>query len=162
MKERLHGACERLRLINPREVARAVQAEVVAVYAFEPLVEWVPESDPRSWREAAERQLEDEWLAPLRDAGVSVRTRVITDIHPVAALAGVVEREGAGLAVVGTRGIGLSGLRLRRVPIQLVHHTQLPVVLVPPPPGRAPPREQEREADNPVSSELRHRSRGLR
>ncbi|MGI8756041.1 MAG: universal stress protein [Acidimicrobiales bacterium] len=114
------------------DMARAAHAEVVAVYAFEPMVEWVLESDPRSWRQAAERKLEDSWVAPLREAGVPVRTRIIEDIHPVAALVEVVKDEGAGLVVVGTRGIGgFLGLRLGRVPMQLVHHTQMPVVLVP-------------------------------
>ena len=115
------------------DMARAANAEVIAVYAFEPLVEWVMESDPRSWRRAAERKLEDSWAAPLRQAGVAVRTRIVENLHPVAALASVVEDEGAGLIVVGTRGIGgFLGLRLGRVPVQLVHHTQMPVVLVPP------------------------------
>jgi nucleotide-binding universal stress UspA family protein len=116
------------------DMARAAHAEVIAVYAFEPLVEWVLESDPRSWRQAADRKLEDSWAAPLRQAGVAVRTRIVENLHPVAALSGVVEDEGADLVVVGTRGIGgFLGLRLGRVPVQLVHHTQMPVVLVPPP-----------------------------
>lgn len=77
--------------------------------------------------------MECEWVAPLRAANVPVRTRIIEDIHPVAALATAVEDEGGGLLVVGTRGFsGVVGLRLGRVPIQLVHHTQMPVVLVPP------------------------------
>jgi nucleotide-binding universal stress UspA family protein len=116
------------------DMASAAHAEVIAVYAFEPLVEWVMESDPLSWRQAAERKLEDSWAAPLRQAGVAVRTQIVDNLHSVAALAGVVEDEGAGLVVVGTRGIGgFLGLRLGRVPVQLVHHTQMPVVLVPPP-----------------------------
>lgn len=116
------------------EVGGATGAEVIAVYAFEPIVEWVLESDPRSWRQAAERELEDSWLVPLYEAGVSVRTRIIEKIHPVPALAGAIEHEGAGLAVVGTRRIGgFIGLRLGHVPVQLVHHTQVPVVVVPPP-----------------------------
>ncbi len=114
-------------------LARAANAEVIAVYVFEPLAEWVPHSDPRSWWQAAEHQMESNWVAPLRAAGVSVRTRIIQDVHPVAALTVVVKEERAGLLVVGTRGLsGVVGLRLGRIPIQLVHHTQLPVVLVPP------------------------------
>jgi nucleotide-binding universal stress UspA family protein len=122
------------------DMASAARAEVIAVYAFEPLVEWVMESNPRSWRQAAERKFEDSWAAPLRQAGVAVRTRIVENHHTVAALAGVVDEEGAGLVVVGTRGIGgFLGLRLGRVPVQLVHHTQIPVVLVPPPvPDPAP------------------------
>jgi len=114
------------------DLARIINSEVIAVYAIEPLVEWVRTSDPRSWRTAAEREMRD-WVAPLVEAGVVIRTRVIQDIHPVAALVGVVEAEKAGLAVVGTRGIGgFLGLRLGHIPIQLVHHAQMPVVLVPP------------------------------
>lgn len=120
------------------EVAPALGSDIVAVYAFEPIVEWVPETDPRSWRPGVERKLEEEWVAPLRDAGLNVRTQLVEDIHPVAALAGVIAEERAGLAVLGTRGIGgFLGLRLGRVPIQLLHHTQVPVVVVPPPLDRA-------------------------
>src|SRR3546814_17106825 len=80
------------------------------------------------------RSLEGPWTAPLHAAGIPVRTRIIANIHPVRALADAVEEEDAGLAVVGTRGIGgFLGLRLGRVPVQLVHQTQIPVVLVPPP-----------------------------
>src|SRR3546814_6860318 len=87
-----------------------------------------------SWYQAAKRELEGPWTAPLHDAGIPVRTRIIENIHPVRALADAVEEEDAGLAVVGTRGIGgFLGLRLGRVPVQLVHQTQIPVVLVPPP-----------------------------
>ena len=119
-------------------MAPALGADIVAVYAFEPIVEWVPETDPRSWRPRVERKLDEEWVAPLRDAGLNVRTQLIEDIHPVAALAGVISEERAGLAVLGTRGIGgFLGLRLGRVPIQLVHHTQIPVMVVPPPLDRA-------------------------
>jgi nucleotide-binding universal stress UspA family protein len=116
------------------DIARATGAEVVAVYAFEPLLEWVSEADPRSWRRTAEEELEGNWTAPLQEAGVGVRTRIVEMLHPVTALTRVVDEEGAGLVVVGTRGIGgFLGLRLGRVPLQLVHHAQLPVVLVPPP-----------------------------
>src|SRR3546814_12207459 len=89
------------------------------------------------------RSLEGPWTAPLHDAGIPVRTRIIENIHPVRALADAVEEEDAGLAVVGTRGIGgFLGLRLGRVPVKLVHQTQIPVVLVPPPKiGRASRRE---------------------
>jgi nucleotide-binding universal stress UspA family protein len=116
------------------DLARTTDAEVIAVYVFEPLVEWVAESDPRSWRQAAERELRDDWVAPLHEAGVRMRTRIIEDIHPVAGLAAVMKKERAGVAVVGARGGGgFHGLRLGRIPLQLVHHTQRPVVLVPRP-----------------------------
>jgi nucleotide-binding universal stress UspA family protein len=113
------------------DVARALSADVLAVYAFEPIVEWVPESDPGSWRQVVEAEI-TEWVAPLRAAGVRVGTRVVKDIHPVAALADAAQQADAGLVIVGTRGRGGFGrLRLGHVAIQLVHRAHIPVVLVP-------------------------------
>jgi nucleotide-binding universal stress UspA family protein len=77
--------------------------------------------------------ISDDWVAPLHAAGVTVRTRIVEDTHPLIALAGTARDEDAGLIVVGTRGLSKVGaLRLGRLPLQLVHHTHLPVVLVPP------------------------------
>jgi nucleotide-binding universal stress UspA family protein len=74
-----------------------------------------------------------EWIAPLRAAGAVARTRIVDDKHPLAALEKAAADEDAGLFVVGTRGLGeVGGMRLGRLPLRLVHHTHLPVVLVPP------------------------------
>jgi nucleotide-binding universal stress UspA family protein len=106
-------------------------AKVVAVYAFEPLAEWLPEKDPRSWYRTAEADVR-RWVAPIVSTGVPVQVDVRRDIHPVGALQGVIEAEPNTLAVVGARGLGgFAGLRLGRVPIQLVHHTEAVVVMVP-------------------------------
>lgn len=105
--------------------------DVLAVHAFEPFAEWVPESDHRGWRRAAEQRMETEWIAPMRDAGVTVRTRIIQDVHPVAGLAVAAGEDRAGLIVVGQRGSGGLGIGLGRIPLQLVHQSQLPVVIVP-------------------------------
>lgn len=113
------------------DLATACGAAVIAVESFEPLVEWVPESDPNSIMQARREEL-DASVAPMRAKGIEVRTEVVRDIHPVAALASVIERECAALAVVGRRGSGgFSGLVLGRVPEQLVHHSRVPVVVVP-------------------------------
>lgn len=112
------------------ELARVTKEEVVAVHAFDPLAKWVPDHD--GWRQTAQRLIDSEWVAPLRDAGVEVRTLIVQDIHPVVALAAAAESEHAGLIVVGANGMSdLGDLRLGRVPIQLVNQTSLPVVLVP-------------------------------
>ena len=51
---------------------------------------------------------------------------------PVAALSRAVEAHRGSVAVVGTRGQGgFAGLRLGRVPLQLLHHAAVPVVIVP-------------------------------
>lgn len=112
-------------------LAPLLTARVVAVYADEPLVEWVSGPSSRSWRRFAETEVL-RWVAPIEDNGVLVTVDVERDIHPIAALCRAIEAEPDTLAVVGTRGLGgISGMRLGRVPIQLVHHTSAAVVMVP-------------------------------
>jgi nucleotide-binding universal stress UspA family protein len=113
-------------------LAPSLGAKVVAVYAFEPFAEWLPENDPESWYRAAEEDVH-KWVAPIEAVGVPVRVDVQRDIHPVGALQRAIEAEPDTLAVVGARGLGgFTGLRLGRVPTQLVHHTEAVVVMVPP------------------------------
>ena len=113
------------------ELAPALGVGVTAVHAYEPLVEWVPEYDSRSWRSQVEERVR-QWIAPLQEAGIDVEVDVDRDIHPVAALERAVQARKSALAVVGTRGLGgFSGLRLGKVPLQLTHHTGAAVLLVP-------------------------------
>jgi nucleotide-binding universal stress UspA family protein len=113
-------------------VAPALGAEVFAVCALEPRARRTFKGDGR-WRDAAEAAISSEWVAPLRTAGIAVRTRVVDDAHPLAALADAAAEENADLLIVGTRGLSeIGGVRLGRLPLQLVHHTRVPVVLVPP------------------------------
>ena len=61
-----------------------------------------------------------------------VQVDVQRDIHPVGALRRAVAAAPNTLAVVGARGWGgFTGMRLGRVPIQLVHHSDAVVVMVP-------------------------------
>ena len=118
-------------------LAPRLAAPVVAVYADEPFVEWISESVARTWRRSAEAEVR-RWVSPISDNGVAVAVDVDRDIHPIAALCGAIGAEPDTLAVVGTRGLGgISGMRLGRVPIQLVHHTGAAVVMVPQRPGSA-------------------------
>ena len=118
------------------DLASHTGADTLAAYVFEPLAEWVPENDPRSWRQAAQHKLDTDWIHPLLSAGVSVKTSIIEDLHPVAALTAAAAGAGAGLIVVGTSRVSDAfGMRLGRLPLQLVHHAQTPVVLVPPGPA---------------------------
>ena len=111
---------------------------MIAVTAFEPLLEWAPNSDPRNWRRNLERHV-NEWIEPLRLAKVPVQTVIVRDIHPVAAIADAARGQ-AQLIVVGTHGLGgFAGMRLGGVAVQLVHHAGLPVVLVPAPAHHAQP-----------------------
>jgi nucleotide-binding universal stress UspA family protein len=114
-------------------VAAIVGAEVTAVCAFDPHPRRGFGDDVRGWRAAAEAAISAERIAPLRAAGAVVRTRIVEGNHPLAALEAVAAEGNAGLFVVGTRGFSeVGGLRLGRLPLQLIHHTHLPVVLVPP------------------------------
>ncbi len=113
-----------------REIAAAVATEVIVVHAEEPLAEWVRHSDPHSWYQVAREQCE-EWVAPLRDAGITVSIRVAAG-SPVDALTDAAIQEEAGLLVVGSRGLGgITGLRLGSTALKVLHHGHVPVVMVP-------------------------------
>ncbi len=115
------------------DIADASGAEVTAVCALDPHLRWTPDEDPAGWRATAAGAISGEWTAPLRGAGAVVRTRIIEGKHPRLALEDAATDDDASLLVVGTRGLGgVGGLRLGRLPLQLVHHTHRPVILVPP------------------------------
>jgi nucleotide-binding universal stress UspA family protein len=116
------------------DVAPRLGAQVIAVYAEAPLLaKWVLHRDLTSWYETALKDCE-EWTRPLRDAGIATRSLVI-EHDPALALTETGIREQAGLIVVGTRGTGgITGLRLGSTALKVIHHSGLPVVLVPPTP----------------------------
>lgn len=69
-----------------------------------------------------------EWCVDLASA---TGAEVIAEISPSAsAIVDIAAANDVGLLVVGTQG--LNELTHRRLPLQLVHHTSLPVILVPP------------------------------
>lgn len=114
------------------ELASALSVDVTAVYALEPYLEWVPGTDAQSWQRAAEADAR-EWASPIEKAGIPLAVEVERDSHPVAVIARAVQAREGSVAVVGTRGRrGFVGLRLGRVPLQLVHQTGTAVVVVPP------------------------------
>lgn len=114
------------------DLAACLGVGVTAVHAFEPLAIWVPANDADSWRRQAEADAET-WARPVGEAGVDLKVDVDRDIHPAAAIARALDAQPGSAAVVGTRGLGgFTGMRLGRVPLQVVHHTGAAVVLVPP------------------------------
>ncbi len=113
------------------ELAARLKVDGTAVYARDPLVEWVPASDPRSWRRQAEADVRT-WAAAVERAGVALEVDIDRDIHPVAVIARALDAHPGAAAIVGARGLGgFIGLRLGRVPLQLLHHTGAAVIIVP-------------------------------
>ncbi len=113
-------------------VAGAFATEIVAVHSEEMIAEWLPHADPRSWYQATREHVE-QWIAPARRSGVAPRI-VIQRGDPVDAITKAATHEHAGLVVVGGRGRGgVLGLRLGSTALKVLHHSHLPVVMVPAP-----------------------------
>lgn len=116
-------------------LAAAVGAEVVAVHAMGLLEQFTPEDETQpvtSHRDQVVRRFETEWCAPL-DAVDDVRSRrLVEDGPPAMVLLRLVEREGADLVVVGSRGVGgFDELLLGSTSAQLVQHSPVPVTVIP-------------------------------
>lgn len=128
-------------------IGAAAHAEVIAVCVFEPHPRWGLRNENEKSRAIAEEAISNEWVAPLAAAGVNVRTRIVEGKHPASALAAVAEDAHAGMLVVGSNDVSdLLGRRLVRVPLQLVHLTHLPVVMVPPTSWSSHPQRERRES----------------
>jgi nucleotide-binding universal stress UspA family protein len=114
------------------DLAAALEADVVAVHAFEQAAQKLPAPRYLTLRTAAERALDRKWCDPLRRASVSYRPLVVDgDARSVLMEASEVER--SGLVVVGSRGLGaLSAVLLGSVANHLVQRSPVPVVVVPP------------------------------
>jgi nucleotide-binding universal stress UspA family protein len=107
-------------------VADDLRAEIVAAYATGPLIEWVSETSPSSWRHLAQSQV-DQWISDALDGEVVVCARLVEDARPVVALASEVARSAARLVVVGAQRAGGLGA----IPLRLASEARTPVVVVP-------------------------------
>ncbi|MDH3752512.1 MAG: universal stress protein [Acidimicrobiia bacterium] len=114
------------------EIARAVEATVVAVTVDEPSYEWAPASSPKNWRRDVEHGI-DQLVAPLAAAGTAVTSLAQRNRHPADGLLDAASERGGDLLVIGTRGAGgFTGLRAGGVAMKVLHRASLPLVLVPP------------------------------
>jgi len=110
--------------------AAEVHAQVLAVFAEVPVAEWVPRTDPKSWLQRARHSME-EWTTALRESSVGVKCRVVE--HEAArALIELATDGTTDLVVLGARGRGgFAELLLGSTALKVLHHSEVPVVLVP-------------------------------
>jgi nucleotide-binding universal stress UspA family protein len=120
------------------EVAKALQAEIVAVHVAELLTPsalglgLAPVDLPVDWVDDLRSRFENDWTAPLKQSGVRYRT-VFETGAPAPTLIAMAREQHSDLIVTGSRGLGGFGeLLLGSVSHQLVLHAQLPVVVIPP------------------------------
>lgn len=120
-------------------LARRTGAEIVAAYVAQPLASQVaatygfvtPVAIP-DWQDEVRGLFEQGWCLPLRKAGIPFRA-IFEEGNPGPGLVEIAEREGAGLIVTGTRGLGaLREVILGSVSHYVVQHADVPVVVVPP------------------------------
>ena len=113
-------------------LAASLGVPVTAVAVEEPLFEWTRSTSSDNWRRAVEEDIRKEWAAPIREAGVDLKVSAVRDLHPAEGLLRAAADVQADLLVVGARGLGgFLGLRAGGVAIKIVHHSGIPVVLVP-------------------------------
>jgi len=118
-------------------LARALNAEVVLVRSYDPMVEMMATSERMEFdqlRQRAAERLAGEWAQPLVDAGVTHQTVLAEGDDGVAALIDVAVDTGADLIVIGN--VGLTGWRERIVgsfAARVLQLSPLPVTVVPQP-----------------------------
>ncbi len=119
-------------------LARRTGAEIVAAHVGQPIVKEVASFGYLTPIVVPDRQDEDrsrfqeDWCLPLRKSAVPFRT-IFEGGGPGPRLVEIADREGAGLIVTGTRGLGgFRGMIVGSVSHYVIQHTDIPVVVVPP------------------------------
>lgn len=107
--------------------------EVVAVHVLtydHELLEDITPDTMRNWRDEVTAQLHTEWTRPLAD--VPHRNMVVEAGSAAKGLLAVTGDESADLLVVGAHGrTGLVGRVLGGAAYKVIHHAEVPVVVVP-------------------------------
>lgn len=137
------SACSAAALDEAVELARdAAGAVVVLVYCHEPPPGLSCSLDPgcaaakelRDYERRVElevRPMLDRAAGKVRAAGIETEVLLVWD-EPVRALEDVARRRGAHVIVVGSHGEGpLAGALGRHTPFELLHRSEIPVLVVP-------------------------------
>ena len=118
-------------------LAKTLDAEILAAHVFQLIPSGIvaygltPVTVPEEWVTDVRRLFENEWTAPLKNAGVRYRT-IFDEGTPAQRLIGIANDEHVDLIVTGNRGLGgFRELVLGSVSQQLVLHAHVPVVIIP-------------------------------
>lgn len=125
-------------------MAKGMGSEVVAVFAVTPPLTFdagygtpvVPIQYDEQWRADIQKEFEEEWCKPLKEAGVRYRA-VVEDGRAATVIGRVADATGADVIVVGRRGRGgVAELLLGSVSHELVLHSKRPVLVISTPPAK--------------------------
>lgn len=112
-------------LARAATIAQSVDGDLQGVFAYDPMDDTFGHPD-RWHRHSAEVRTE------FAKTGVDESKLYMAAGHPTDVLVEHAQREMAAAVVVGTRGRGgFGGLRVGRVPVQLIEHAPCPIVVVP-------------------------------
>lgn len=119
-------------------MAKGMGSEVIAVFAIGPptyldlgyaQMSAPVQYDPQ-WRADIQKEFEQKWTEPLREAGVRHQT-VMRDGRAASVLAQVADEANADIVLVGRRGRGgVRELLLGSVSHELVLHSRRPVLVI--------------------------------
>lgn len=112
-------------LLCTARLARVMKAEVVAIHT---VGDW--DEQWQEWVDRVRGRLIDTWCRPLRDAGIDYRPIVLEG--GADDLLSYVRKVGGDFLVVGRRGLGgFRELLLGSFSQRLIHHSPIPVLVVP-------------------------------
>jgi nucleotide-binding universal stress UspA family protein len=108
------------------DLASQLGVGAIGLFCTDPMADTFPH--PPGWTYPHEDEVRQE-LSPSLGSGAEL---VIEHGHPAELIVRTASGRGAQLIVVGIRGRGgFHGLRVGRVPVQVIEHSPVPVVVVP-------------------------------